>query len=118
MSGLFNRLRRKPGDSRKAAGNVVAHDDHEKEASAAHTKAPTTNSTTDDKRSDEERFSDSIPAEEEIEEDLRDYPPEVRNTVSFEDDTTLPTITFRYFVLTFVFVAPGAFLYQMVSTAR
>jgi hypothetical protein len=49
-----------------------------------------------------------------IEEDLRDIPVEVRNTVSFEDDQTLPTITFRYFVLTFIFVAPGAFLYQMV----
>jgi hypothetical protein len=51
-----------------------------------------------------------------LDEDLRDIPVEVRNTVSFEDDQSLPTITFRYFVLTFVFVAPGAFLYQMVST--
>jgi hypothetical protein len=49
-----------------------------------------------------------------VEEDLRDIPVEVRNTVSFEDDPNLPTITFRYFLLTFLFVAPGAFLYQMV----
>jgi hypothetical protein len=49
-----------------------------------------------------------------IEGDLKEYPAEVRNTVSFEDDQTLPTITFRYFILTFVFTAPGAFLYQMV----
>jgi hypothetical protein len=50
-----------------------------------------------------------------IEEDLRDIPLVVRNTVSFEDDLNLPTITFRYFLLTFIFIAPGAFLYQMVS---
>lgn len=52
-------------------------------------------------------------AEEEVEEDLRDIPIQVRNTVSLEDDPTLPTITFRYFVLTFIFIAPGAFISQM-----
>jgi cell wall assembly regulator SMI1 len=56
--------------------------------------------------------SDDVPF---IEEDLRDIPLEVRNTVSFEDNQSLPTITFRYFLLTFIFIAPGAFLYQMVS---
>jgi hypothetical protein len=53
--------------------------------------------------------------ESDIEDDLKDIPVEVRNTVSFEDDQTLPTITFRYFLLTFLFIVPGAFLYQMVS---
>ena len=52
-------------------------------------------------------------AEDEVEEDLKDIPIAVRNTVSFEDDPNLPTITFRYFVLTFLFIAPGAFVYQM-----
>jgi hypothetical protein len=67
---------------------------------------------------DPELAIDPIAADEEsvIEEDLRDIPVEVRNTVSFEDDQNLPTITFRYFLLTFVFIAPGAFLYQMVPT--
>ena len=37
----------------------------------------------------------------------------VRQLVSLEDDPTLPTITFRYFVLCIVFVVPGAFLSQM-----
>lgn len=37
----------------------------------------------------------------------------VRQLVSLEDDTTLPTITFRYFVLSIFFVVPGAFLSQM-----
>ena len=44
---------------------------------------------------------------------VKDIPPYVRRVVSFEDDPTLPTITFRYFLLTFLFVAPGAFLSQM-----
>jgi hypothetical protein len=54
--------------------------------------------------------------ESDIEEDLKDIPKEVRNIVSFEDDQNLPTITFRYFFLTFLFIVPGAFLYQMVSS--
>ncbi|KAH7081306.1 putative OPT oligopeptide transporter [Paraphoma chrysanthemicola] len=37
----------------------------------------------------------------------------VRQLVSLDDDTTLPTITSRYFVLSVVFVVPGAFLSQM-----
>ncbi|KAJ4376159.1 OPT super [Neocucurbitaria cava] len=37
----------------------------------------------------------------------------VRQLVSLEDDPTLPTITFRYYVLAIIFVVPGAFLSQM-----
>ncbi|PQE18014.1 Oligopeptide transporter OPT superfamily protein [Rutstroemia sp. NJR-2017a BVV2] len=44
---------------------------------------------------------------------LRDIPPQVRRIVSFEDDPNEPTLTFRYFLLTILFVAPGAFLSQM-----
>jgi hypothetical protein len=44
---------------------------------------------------------------------IRDIPSNVRRIVSFEDDPTLPTLTFRYFVLTLLFVIPGAFLSQM-----
>ncbi|OCL12498.1 OPT superfamily oligopeptide transporter [Glonium stellatum] len=50
---------------------------------------------------------------EDLEEDVRAIPLAVRRIVSLEDDTTLSTITFRYFVLTFIFTAPGALLYQM-----
>ncbi|OCK81893.1 putative OPT oligopeptide transporter [Lepidopterella palustris CBS 459.81] len=50
---------------------------------------------------------------EEVEEDLKDIPLVVRRIVSLEDDTNLPTLTFRYFLLTFLFTAPGAVLYQM-----
>jgi len=44
---------------------------------------------------------------------IKDIPYTVRRIVSFEDDPTLPTLTFRYFVLTILFVVPGAFLSQM-----
>ncbi|CAM1502651.1 Fc.00g074270.m01.CDS01 [Cosmosporella sp. VM-42] len=44
---------------------------------------------------------------------IRDIPPYVRRIVSFQDDPNLPTLTFRYFLLTILFVAPGAFLSQM-----
>ncbi len=44
---------------------------------------------------------------------VRDIPAYVRRIVSFEDDPTLPTLTFRYFVLTILFVVPGAFLSMM-----
>ncbi|KAF4543396.1 Oligopeptide transporter [Lasiodiplodia theobromae] len=44
---------------------------------------------------------------------LKDIPPYVRRIVSLHDDPTLPTLTFRYFVLTIIFVVPGAFLSMM-----
>ncbi|KAI9732976.1 MAG: hypothetical protein M1818_007409 [Claussenomyces sp. TS43310] len=44
---------------------------------------------------------------------LRDIPWQVRRIVSLHDDPTLPNLTFRYFLLTVIFVAPGAFLSQM-----
>lgn len=54
--------------------------------------------------------------EEVVDEDdprIRDIPPYVRRIVSFTNDPTEPTLTFRYFLLTILFVAPGAFLSQM-----
>lgn len=54
------------------------------------------------------QFADDDPA-------VRDIPWQVRRVVSLTDDPTLPTLTFRYFILTLVFVAPGAFLSQMSS---
>ncbi len=44
---------------------------------------------------------------------LKDLPWHVRRIVSLHDDTTLPTITFRYFLLVFLFIPPGAFLQQL-----
>ncbi|RKF79772.1 Oligopeptide transporter 8 [Golovinomyces cichoracearum] len=51
-------------------------------------------------------WSDDHPA-------IKDLPLSVRRVVSLEDDPTLPTLTFRYFLLTCFFVIPGAFLSQM-----
>ncbi|KAJ5775982.1 uncharacterized protein N7511_000993 [Penicillium nucicola] len=53
--------------------------------------------------------------EQETEEnpEIAALPLSVRQLINLEDDPTLPTITFRYFVLSVVFVVPGAFLSQM-----
>lgn len=59
---------------------------------------------------------DSTKSEEAIPEDdprVRDIPLYVRRIVSLDDDPELPTLTFRYFVLTILFVVPGAFLSMM-----
>ena len=58
--------------------------------------------------SSNEGWADDHPA-------IRDIPYSVRRIVSPEDDPTLPTLTFRYFLLTILFVLPGAFLSQMSS---
>lgn len=44
---------------------------------------------------------------------VNDLPWHVKRIVSLHDDTTLPTITFRYFLLVALFVPPGAFLQQL-----
>lgn len=46
---------------------------------------------------------------------VKGLPSYVRKVVSLTDNPTLPMITFRYFLLSFLFVAPGAFLEQMNS---
>lgn len=54
----------------------------------------------------EDGFDDNDPR-------IQDIPSYVRRVVSFSDDPTLPTLTFRYFILTIIFVVPGAFLSMM-----
>ncbi|PHH86066.1 hypothetical protein CDD83_10794 [Cordyceps sp. RAO-2017] len=49
----------------------------------------------------------------EEDERVRALPAFVRRVVSLDDDPAEPTLTFRYFVLTLLFVVPGAFLSQM-----
>jgi len=55
----------------------------------------------------------TVEEEEESDPELKDIPWQVRRMVSFTDDPTLPTITFRYFLLTVLFIVPGAFLSQL-----
>lgn len=50
------------------------------------------------------------PEEEQIAPDLADLPKEVRETVPLHDDPTIPVLTFRYFFLLTLFIAPGAFI--------
>lgn len=49
--------------------------------------------------------------------DVKELPPAIRRIVSLTDDPSLPTLTFRYWVLSTLFVVPGAFLSQ-ISTYR
>ncbi|KAF9735171.1 hypothetical protein PMIN06_001512 [Paraphaeosphaeria minitans] len=65
--------------------------------------------------SDLDAVDDTAIVEEEAHDDpeIAQLPLIVRQTVSLEDDPTLPTITFRYFVLCILFIVPGAFLSQM-----
>ncbi|KAK1593474.1 LOW QUALITY PROTEIN: OPT oligopeptide transporter protein-domain-containing protein [Colletotrichum navitas] len=56
---------------------------------------------------EEETFDENDPR-------LQDIPAYVRRIVSLHDDPELPCLTFRYFLLTIVFVIPGAFLSVMM----
>jgi hypothetical protein len=62
--------------------------------------------TTEEGGENEDGFDDNDPR-------VKDIPAYVRRIVSYTDDPTLPTLTFRYFLLTIVFVVPGAFLSMM-----
>ncbi|KAI0406507.1 OPT oligopeptide transporter protein-domain-containing protein [Xylaria palmicola] len=64
-------------------------------------------------------ISEEVDADLEADDDpeITEIPPEVRRVVSLHDDTTLPTLTFRYFILAIFFVIPGAFLSQ-INTFR
>jgi hypothetical protein len=62
--------------------------------------------TTTQTKHNEEAFADDDPR-------IKGIPAYVRRVVSLHDDPTLPTITFRYFLLSILFIVPGAFLSQM-----
>lgn len=49
--------------------------------------------------------------------DLDDLPKAVRETVPLTDDPTIPVLTFRYFVLSTLFIIPGAFI-DTISSFR
>ncbi|KAI0885496.1 OPT superfamily oligopeptide transporter [Annulohypoxylon maeteangense] len=68
-----------------------------------------------DKLSIEEAIEVDVDLENENDPEISQIPPEVRRIVSLHDDPTLPTLTFRYFLLSVIFVIPGAFLSAMNS---
>ncbi|KAI1140558.1 OPT superfamily oligopeptide transporter [Hypoxylon sp. FL0543] len=63
----------------------------------------------------EESVEVDVDLENEDDPEISQIPLEVRRVVSLHDDTTLPTLTFRYFLLSVIFVIPGAFLSAMNS---
>lgn len=85
---------------------------HDKEVAERDAKFDTTNP---EPLSILDQEDDTAIVEQEAHDDpeIAQLPLIVRQLVSLEDDPTLPTITFRYFVLSIIFVVPGAFLSQM-----
>ncbi|OTB08953.1 hypothetical protein M426DRAFT_316244 [Hypoxylon sp. CI-4A] len=71
--------------------------------------------STKDKLPIEDAVEVDADLENENDPEISQIPPEVRRVVSLHDDTTLPTLTFRYFLLSVIFVIPGAFLSAMNS---
>ncbi|CCH44240.1 putative oligopeptide transporter 9 [Wickerhamomyces ciferrii] len=47
---------------------------------------------------------------EDLPDDIAELPKIVREAVTFEDDPSTPTFTFRYVLLSLIFIPPGAFL--------
>ncbi len=62
-----------------------------------------------DTSSDHEALPEELPA------DIAELPKIVREAVTFEDDPSTPIVTFRFFLLSIIFIAPGAFLDTMNS---
>lgn len=61
------------------------------------------------------RSETELDGESDIDKDVLELPPIIREVVSLVDDPTIPTITFRYFILSILFVIPGAFIDTMNS---
>ncbi|KAF2489538.1 putative OPT oligopeptide transporter [Lophium mytilinum] len=112
MASLVRRFQRKPTASEDASEDTI----QPTPISPSSTKAPV---ETGNEKLDPEIAVDpndstaKHEAEEDLEPDVLELPLTVRRIVNLEDDPTLPTLTFRYFVLTVLFISPGAVLYQM-----
>ena len=52
-------------------------------------------------------------SENALEPDVEELPKVVREIVPLEDDPTIPVLTFRYFILSIIFIIPGAFIDTM-----
>jgi hypothetical protein len=122
MATFFNRFRRSPADTGVNAAPASPE--------AQVTELP---ATTDFEKHDQEKHiieasgpekldpdagvsKGTLPDDDSIEDlpaDVRELPKIVRSIVSLDDDPNAPTLSFRYFVLCFIFIPPGAILYQM-----
>ncbi|KAI0842713.1 hypothetical protein F5Y06DRAFT_258314 [Hypoxylon sp. FL0890] len=63
----------------------------------------------------EEAVEVNVDLEKEDDPEISQIPLEVRRVVSLHDNTTLPTLAFRYFLLSVIFVIPEAFVSAMNS---
>ncbi|GFF51453.1 oligopeptide transporter 5 [Aspergillus udagawae] len=104
---VFNRKRR--------AGNGTGDTSSFSPAGSNEPKTAPATATPVDDAEKIQPVSETAAIEQETEQDpeIAALPLEVRQLVSLTDDPTLPTITFRYFLLSVIFVVPGAFLSQM-----
>ncbi|KAF2705706.1 putative oligopeptide transporter [Pleomassaria siparia CBS 279.74] len=115
MASIFNRFQRRlHGDTAtpQRADTTATEDSNSSEA------IDTTNTTSPEKHDPEIAIAADTPSadaddEADLPDDVRELPRIVRNIVSLDDDPNAPTITFRYFILTMIFVPPGAILFQM-----
>jgi hypothetical protein len=110
MATMFNRFRKKERPATESSPAAQTSEPPDIEKSGVTAKAP----------EQHDGGSDDAPPlnldgidEEDLPPDIADLPRVVRNTVSLEDDPAAPCVTFRYFLLCFIFIPPGAILYQM-----
>lgn len=61
-------------------------------------------------RGQKRRDLEQVDSLEDIADDVKPLLPSVRQTVELCDDSTVPVVTFRFFVLATIFVIPGAFI--------
>jgi hypothetical protein len=106
-----------------STSELVSNSDASSETAVQDARSNSSQSVSSPK-SDYEIFKEKAQAQEsakevngddapEIDDSVNELPWAVRRVVSLHDDTTLPTITFRYFLLVALFVSPGAFLEQI-----
>jgi hypothetical protein len=122
MASFFNRLRHRtttePGTAPTRAETTATESSDVSNTRDAEKTDPTVRDS--EKPVEHVTASGGVPLSENGEEELEDLPDDVRelprivrSIVSLEDDPNAPTITFRYFLLCFIFVPPGAILFQM-----
>lgn len=120
MTSVFSRFTRKRAGAEAASSQVDSTpspsqsiQENGKEDPEIAVKGRSEGSDSEEKEKHAHTTVEEEESEEDLPDDVKEIPLIVRKIVSLEDDPTLPTITFRYFVLTIFFVAPGAVLYQM-----
>lgn len=100
-----------PSDEKLKNGESISvksvdPDDDDKDAAAAPAVDPSKLETNN-------LDADGLPVYDWTSDEFKGIPEIVRETVSFEDDPTLPTITFRSLLLSSIFIIIGSFVSQL-----